>query len=382
MSSASSPAVAGGPLPGPPASALGIRAACAAGAVLLALVAYLLSSVIGTRGQAACGAVAFILVVVACSNNVRAIEWRTVWWGIALQLLVALFILKFEVAGIQPGRILFERMGAGIEQFIGFTNAGTLFVFGGLADPAAMSTVFPGGFVFALAALPAIIFVSSFFTVLYHYGVLQLVVRLMARVMMAVMRTSGAETLSAAANVFMGHVESPMIVKPYVPLMTQSELHAVMVGGLATISGGMMVVYVGIGADPVAILATSVMAAPCSLYLAKILYPETENPVTRGEVRVEVERQYVNGIDAAAGGAAEGTQLAINVAAILIAFLAFIAMFDHLLGLIAPGLTMASILAWVFTPVAILIGVDPNDIAGVADLLGTKLVANEMVAVV
>jgi CNT family concentrative nucleoside transporter len=164
--------------------------------------------------------------------------------------------------------------------------------------------------------------------------------------------------------------------------MTRSELLALMVGGLATISGGMMVVYVGLGADPVAILATSVMAAPCGLYLSKILLPEIGDPVTRGKVRVKVEQPYANVIDAAAGGAAEGTQLAINVAAMLIAFLAFIAMFDYLLGLIWPGLTFASILASVFTPVAILMGIPGPDVPRVADLLGTKLVANEMVAFV
>lgn len=357
-----------------------IRAACLGAAVSLAAVAYLLGSVLGSRGQAACGAVAFFLIVVAASNNVRAIEWRTVGWGIAIQVLLALVVLKFEVGGVRPGYALLEWVGAGIGRFISFTNAGATFVFGGLADPAVMSSVFPGGFVFAFTALPAIIFISSFFTVLYHLGVLQVVVRVMARGMMALMRTSGAETLSAAANVFMGQAEAPIIVKPYVPLMTRSELLALMVGGLATISGGMMVVYVGLGADPVALLATSVMAAPCGLYLSKVLYPETEEPVTRGTVRVDVERRYANVIDAAAGGAAEGTQLAINVAAMLIAFLAFIAMFDALLGLVSPGLTMAAVFSWLFAPVAVLIGTAPADVPAMADLLGTKLVANEMVA--
>jgi len=356
--------------------------ACAAGVAILAISAYALQNVIGSRGQALCGAVAFVLLVVAFSNNIRAIDWRTVWWGIGLQIALALFILRFEVAGVRPGRLLFEWIGRAIGQFIAFTNAGATFVFGGLADPAVMGTLFPGGFVFAFVALPAIIFVSSFFAVLYHFGILQFVVRLMARAMVSVMGTSGAETLSATANVFLGHVESPIVVRPYVPLMTLSELHAVMVGGLATISGGMMVVYVGLGADPVAILATSVMAAPCGLYLAKILYPETEVPATRGRVTLTVVREYANAIDAAAGGATLGTQIAINVAAMLIAFLAFIAMFDHLLGMLSPGLTLAGILAWLFTPAAVLMGVASADVPAVADLLGTKLVANEMVAYV
>lgn len=382
MPSVSPPASDGGHPRADVTSSAGLRVACAGVVAGLVALAWLLGPLIGERGQAACGAAAFVLIVVAASSNPRAIDWRTVAWGMALQMALALFILKFEVGGVRPGRAVFEGLGAGIRQFIGFTNAGAVFVFGGLADPEVMAQVFPGGFVFAFAALPAIIFISSFSTVLYHFGVLQFVVRLMARAMMAVMRTSGAETLSAAANVFMGQAEAPIIVRPYVPLMTQSELMALMVGGLATISGGMMVVYVGLGADPVAILATSVMAAPCGLYLAKILYPETGDPVTRGDVRVRVERQYANVIDAAAGGAAEGTQLALNVAAMLIAFLAFIAMFDFLLGLLSPGLTLASMLAWVFAPVAMLMGTSGADVAPMADLLGTKLVANEMVAFV
>jgi CNT family concentrative nucleoside transporter len=204
----------------------------------------------------------------------------------------------------------------------------------------------------------------------------------MARAMMHLMRTSGAETLSSAANVFMGQTEAPIIVKPYVPRMTQSELLAMMVGGMATISGGVMAVYIALGADPVAILTTSVMAAPCGLYLSKILLPEVEEPETRGRVRMVVERQHVNVIDAAASGASDGTMLAINVAAMLIAFLAFIAMFDFLLGLVSPGLTLSAVFAALFAPVAILMGVTGPDVAPMADLLGTKLVANEFVSFV
>jgi CNT family concentrative nucleoside transporter len=356
------------------------RATAGAAACLTALLAYLLQDLIGSRGQAACGAVAFLLTITACSRNVRAIDWRTVGWGVAIQWLLALFILKLDIGGVRPGQAVFEHLGMAVSRFVEFAAAGGTFVFGGLADPRAMSSVFPGGFVFAFTALPAIIFVSSFFSVLYHFGILQYMVRLMARATMMVMRTSGAETLSVAANVFLGHVESPLIVKPYVPLMTRSELLAMMVGGLATISGGMMVVYVGLGVDPVAILATSVMAAPCSLYLAKILYPETEQPLTRAGAVLPSERTYVNAIDAASAGAAEGTSLAINVAAMLIAFLAFIAMFDYVLGLAIPGLSLARIFATVFAPLAILMGTPSSEVPAMADLLGTKLVANEMVA--
>jgi CNT family concentrative nucleoside transporter len=180
----------------------------------------------------------------------------------------------------------------------------------------------------------------------------------------------------------MGQTEAPIIVKPYVPRMTQSELLAMMVGGMATISGGVMAVYISLGADPVAILTTSVMAAPCGLYLAKILLPEVEEPETRGRVRMIVERQHVNVIDAAAAGASDGTMLAINVAAMLIAFLAFIAMFDAIIGLVREGMTLSTLFSIAFAPVAVLMGIPAADVPAMADLLGTKLVANEFVAFV
>ncbi len=334
----------------------------------------------GPRVQAGFGAICFIALVAVCSPNLAAVSWRTVGLGLGLQIALALFVLKFEVGGIRPGYLLFEGIANVARRFLEFTDAGSRFVFGGLADPEAMSSVFPGGLVLAFTALPPIIFVSSFFTLLYHLGVLQVVVRLMARAMMFLLRTSGAETLSATANVFMGQTEAPLMVKPYVAAMTQSELLALMTGGLATISGGMMAVYIGIGADPVAILTTSVMAAPCSLYLSKILLPETEVPATRGEAILEIEQRHANAIDAIASGASDGMRLAINVAAMLIAFLAFIAMVDYALGSISPDLSLSSIFSWVFAPVAFLIGVPPSEVPAMADLLGTKLVANEFVA--
>ncbi len=366
----------------PAGSDSSLRLGAAALAVFLAVAAFLLRGTINPRVQAALGIVCFIAVVASFSRNLRAVNWRTVGWGMALQLALALFILKLEVGGVRPGYAIFSRIADLVKQFLEFTNAGATFVFGALANQAAMDKVFgPGqGFVFAFTALPTIIFVSSFFTVLYHFGVLQFIVKVFARAMMFAMRTSGAETLSAAANVFMGQTEAPIIVKPYVPAMTQSELLALMVGGMATISGGVMAVYITLGADPVAILTTSVMAAPCGLYLAKILYPEMEEPVTRGEVKVAVERQHANVIDAAAAGASDGTLLAINVAAMLIAFLAFIAMFDYLLASLHPDLSLARIFALLFAPVAVLMGVPPADVPAIGDLLGTKLVANEFVA--
>jgi CNT family concentrative nucleoside transporter len=360
-----------------------IRSACAAIAVALALLAYLAEGSIDLRLQGATGAVCLLFIVVACSANVRAINWRTVTWGIALQLALAILILKVEIGGIRPGYAFFKWMAAGITQFLAFTNAGSQFVFGDLANQETLKKVLPPtGFVFAFTALPTIIFVSAFFTLMYYLGVLQLVVALMARVMMLAMRTSGAETLSATANIFMGHTEAPIIIKPYVPSLTRSELLAVMSGGLATISGGVMAVYIGLGADPIAILTTSVMAAPCGLYVTKILVPEEEEPVTLGRVRVTIERTHANVMDALAAGASDGMRLALNVAAMLIAFLAFLAMVDYVLGAIVPGLTLSRIMAVVFAPVAVLMGVPRADVPAIADLLGTKLVANEFIAFV
>lgn len=360
-----------------------LRLACAAGAAVLAAAAYAAQGRIAPAVQGGFGAVCLLLVVAACSTNLRAVSWRTVAWGIGLQLALAVAILRLEVGGVRPGYELFRGIAAGATQFLAFTTAGSRFVFGDLANPEALGRVMPGGgFVFAFTALPAIIFVSAFFTVLYHLGVLQLVVAGMARLMVRLMRTSGAETLSASANVFMGHTEAPIIVKPFLPGMTRSELLAVMSGGLATISGGVMVVYIALGADAVAIITTSVMAAPCGLYLSKILVPETGTPATLGRVRVTVERTHVNVVDALAAGASEGLKLALNVAAMLIAFLAFLAMLDYLLGMVRSGLTLSRVFAVIFAPVAVLMGVPRADVPAVADLLGTKLVANEFIAFV
>jgi CNT family concentrative nucleoside transporter len=367
----------------PPASTdRPLRLGILAIAVGLALAAYLLRHVVPPGARGAIGIACFIATVAAFSSHPRAINWRTVGMGMLLQVGLALFILKFEINGWRPGYSLFSWMSGAVRQFLEFTNAGSQFVFGDLANPEVLGRAVPNGFVFAFVGLPTIIFVSAFFTVLYYFGILQLIVRVMARAMMALMGTSGAETLSAAANVFMGQTEAPLIVKPYVPGMTQSELLTMMVGGLATIAGGVMAVYIALGADPVAILTTSVMAAPCGLYLSKILMPETEEPETRGEVRTSIERTHANVVDALASGASDGTVLAINVAAMLIAFLAFLAMVDFLLGAASPGLSLAAIFARVFAPAAILMGVPMPDVPAVADLLGTKLVANEFVAYV
>ena len=366
----------------PPPTPLSWRVGIAAVVLVLAAAAYLGGAWLGPRGQAALGVCCFIGVTAAFSANLRAINWHTVAWGFALQVLLALFVIKFEVFGYRPGYEAFNAAGAVVKKFLEFSDTGARFVFGSLADPEAMGKAFGpgGGFVFAFRALPTIIFVSSFFTVLYHFGVLQFVVRVTARIMALLMRTSGAETLSVTANVFMGQTEAPLIVKPYVERMTNSELLALMVGGMAHISGSLMAVYIGMGADAVAILTTSVMASPCTLYLAKIMLPETDRPETLGTVEAPVERSHVNVIDAAASGASDGMRLAINIAAMLIAFLAFIALFNALLGLVSPELSLARIFGWVFSPLAHLLGVEGADVSKMADLLGFKLVANEFVA--
>ncbi|HEV3143295.1 MAG TPA: Na+ dependent nucleoside transporter N-terminal domain-containing protein, partial [Gemmataceae bacterium] len=230
--------------------------------VVLTTAAFLLSKqgLIGPRVQSGIGIVCFFALACAFSANLRLVNRHTVIWGFCLQLLIALFILKlrFTVDGheYRPGFALFSAVGSVVRKFLEFSNDGARFVFGNLADREAMDKVFgPGqGFVFAFTALPTVIFISAFFTVLYYLGILQWVVRGMARGMMYVMRTSGAETLSVTANVFMGQTEAPLIVRPYVPKMTQSELLALMVGGMAHISGGVMAVYIGMGADAVAIL--------------------------------------------------------------------------------------------------------------------------------
>ena len=379
MSAASTSEARGGEHPNGDLRLRVLLTLCAVG---LAAGAYWLQDIVDPRVRALGGVLCFITIVAACSANLRAVNWRRVGAGLALQVLLALFILKFEVAGIRPGYAFFAAIAAVVTQFLEFTNAGSQFVFGGLADPELMAELFPDGFVLAFSALPIIIFVSSFFTVLYHFGVLQFVVKIMAKVMVYVLGTSGAETLSAAANVFMGVTEAPLIIRPYVDGMTRSELLALMVGGLATIAGSVMAVYISLGAEPVALLTTSVMAAPCGLYLSKILLPETEQPATTGEIMLVVERQHANVIDAAAAGAADGTRLAINVAAMLIAFLAFIALIDYLLGLIGTGLSLARVFSWVFAPVGFLLGVPPADVPAMADLLGTKLALNEFVSYV
>jgi CNT family concentrative nucleoside transporter len=340
------------------------------GVSLVGLSAYLLHEEFGYRFQAGAGIICFLGLAAMCSKSLQSVRRKTLLWGIGLQ-----FVLAVAVIHSRHVQVVFAAVGAGIKALITASDKGAEFVFGSLARVDG-----PSGFVFAFRALPPIIFVSAFFSVLYYLGVLQLLVKLMARVMMYLMGTSGAETLSVSANVFMGQTEAPLIVKPFVLKMTRSELLALMASGMAHISGGMMAVYISYGADPVAILCTCVMACPCSLYLTKLVYPEASQPVTAGEAPIAVVTPYVNVIDAAAAGVKDGLWLALNVAAMLIAFIAFIALFDIILGGIYDGLTLDKIFGWIFAPIAFLLGVDPSECGKVGNLLGLKLAANEHVA--
>lgn len=368
------------------------RIAVGAGIAFLLSVAFTFRDLIGVRGQSVVGVVFYFGLIAMFSTNLRLVNWRTIYWGFGLQLVLAMLVLK--VSFVYEA---LKKVGDVMKAFIGFSDEGAKFVFGNLAVPGDIA-LNPGVeflFMFAFKALPPILFVSAFFTVLYHFGVLQWCVRLMARGMVYLMGTSGAETLSVSANVFMGQTEAPLIVKPYVPRMTNSELFTLMASGMAHISGGMMVVYINYGADPVAVLTTSVMACPCSLYLSKLFLPETETPVTAGSVETKQERSpYVNAIDAAAAGTSDGLRLALNVAAMLIVFIAFVAMFNGMLREIKPALiamgvaeeslaawpdnlSLGDIFGWLFAPAAFLMGVEANDIEKVGSLLGAKLSINE-----
>jgi CNT family concentrative nucleoside transporter len=309
------------------------------GVVFLTLYAYWSAPVIGTHSQALCGIFVIIGLVALFSRNLARVSWRPLLIGFSLQIFFAIFALKIEITGMEglgipdgfrPGYELFRWIASGLTMFLQFGQRGMEFVFGVLVSKDKMREIFghDTGPVFAFAVLPTLIFVSSFFSVLYYFGILQFVVRQISRVVMKLLGTSGAETLSVLADVFMGAAEAPLIIKPFISRMTTSELLALMVGGMATISGSLMAVYIGFGADPVAILVTSFMAAPASLYLSKLLIPETEIPVTHHSVKTVEDTQHRNVLDAVAGGAAEGMHQALNIAAMLIAFIGLVTLID------------------------------------------------------
>ncbi|MBO0350682.1 NupC/NupG family nucleoside CNT transporter [Phormidium pseudopriestleyi FRX01] len=322
------------------------------------------------RGISLLGLITFVGISYALSVNREAIRWRTVLWGISLQLFFALFILRTA-----PGLALFKFLGARVNDFLNFADVGSAFVFG---------ENFKEHF-FAFKILPTIIFFSAGITLLYHYGILQRVVQGVAWVMMRTMKTSGAESLSSAANIFVGQLEAPMLIKPYIAAMTNSELHAVMTGGFATIAGGVLAAYISFGIPVEHLLSASVMSAPASLAVSKLLYPETEKSSTAGQIEINRESPYVNAIDAITSGAIEGLKLALNVAAMLIAFLGLVALLNAGLGWMGswvgiPYLSFELILSYLMAPVAWLMGVPWADVEAVGMLLGKKTILNEFIA--
>src|SRR5215217_7152666 len=328
------------------------------------------------------GALVILAIAVACSNNRRAINWSTVGWGLGLQIVFALIVLKTTV-----GQRVFETLGAGINKLLGFAGVGAEMVFGPLATSSVWARVMNStlgaegarySVIFAFQVLPTIIFIAALFAILYYYGVMQFVVRIFAVVMHRVMKCSGAESLNVAASIFMGQTEAPLTIRPYLPEMTESELMTVMTAGMAHISGGIMAAYILFGIEAKHLLTAVIMTAPGTIMMAKMLVPETQVPKTMGTVRLEVEQTDVNVIDAAGRGTGEGLQLALNVGAMLISFLALIAMVNYLLGF--ANLSLQQVFGWVFAPVAWAMGVPWRDAPAVGNLLGTRMALNEFVA--
>lgn len=358
-----------------------------------------------------------VLVIVGIaflfSNNKKRVNWRLVGMGLLIQFVFAIFIIKSQFladifAPLGYPKLVIEGLGNIVVSLLGFTTEGAKFVFGNLAINNGEGSM---GFFFAFQVLPTIIFVSSLTAILYYLGVLQRIVQGMAWLMIRLMGTSGAESLSNSANIFVGQTEAPLLIRPYVGNMTQSELLTIMVGGMATIAGGVMAAYIQMLGQSFAeaqnldlataqvnfaiqLLAASVMAAPAGLAISKILYPEVDEPVTRGTVKVKVEKQAKNVIEAAAGGASDGLQLALNVGAMLIAFIALIALLNSVLS--AAGtiggineffmqkynqpLSLQLLFGLIFQFLAFAIGVPWADAMHFGSLIGTKVVLNEFVA--
>jgi len=329
---------------------------------------------LGLRLMSVVGLFSMVLIAYIFSANRKAINWRTVISGILIQIVLGLIILKVPI-----GKEIFDGARELFTGILNYTNEGSKFVFGGLTD---FSKV---GFVFATMVLPTIIFMSSLMSVLYHVGIMQVVINFVAKIMVKVMGTSGAESLSCAANIFAGQTEAPLVVKPFIGKMTKSELLAMMTGGMATVAGGVLAAYVGFGINAGHLLAASVMAAPAALVLAKIFIPEEEVSETAGFVKLKLEKNHSNIIEAAAAGAGEGLQLALNVGAMLLAFIALIAMFNGMLGWATglfgiEGITLERLSGWFFAPIAFLIGIPWDDCINFGTLLGKKIIINEFVA--
>lgn len=360
--------------------------------------------------RGAIGMVAIIGIAIAFSNNRKAIDWKLVGTGLGIQFVLAVFILKGSVMAeywspLGWPKAFFSWVSSFFVIVLDFTTEGAEFIFGDLAKSPGMEGSL-GNF-FAFQVLPTIVFFASLTAILYHYGILQKVVSWMSSGMQKLMGTSGAESLSVVANIFVGQTESPLVIKPYIEKMTKSELLTIMTGGMATIAGGVMAAYVqmlgnsysaaqGVSLDvgrlmfAEQLLGASLMAAPAALVIAKVIFPETSEPATKGDVEMSVEKTDANGIDAAATGAGVGLKLAANVGAMLLAFIALLAMGNYFLAEIgnlvglnqALGfeLTIETLLGWVIAPIAFIVGVPWADAINMGSLIGTKVVLNEFVA--
>jgi len=320
----------------------------------------------------------------AFSTNRRAIRPKTVAWGLGLQIVFAIFVLK-----VDAGRNLFQAAGNAVNRLLSYSFEGSKFVFGELGKQGSSL-----GFYFAFQVLPTIIFIAAFFAVLYHFGVMQFIIKQVAKVMTRFMGASGAESLNVAASIFMGQTEAPLTIRPFLADLTQSELMTVMTSGMAHVSGGIMAAYIAFGIDPKHLLSAVIMTAPGTLLMAKMLVPETEQPKTAGRVVMSEEElaaeKSENLLGAVARGTTDGLHLSLNIAAMLISFLALIALTNGMLGGIHNGLThigigwfpssMERIFGTLFAPIAWLIGIPWHDCPIIGNLLGTRMVLNELVA--
>jgi CNT family concentrative nucleoside transporter len=324
------------------------------------------------------GLVVMITLAWLCSSQRKLFPWRTVLWGLALQFIFAIVILKTSF-----GTKMFEIAQHAVDKLNEFAFQGAAMVFGPLANKDLLTEKWgpQNAFILAITISATIIVISALSSLLYHWGILQRVVRAMAFVMQKAMRTSGSETLAAAANIFMGQTEAPLVIKPYLAGMTRSELLAMMMGGMASIAGGVLAVYVSLGASSGHLLTASVMSAPASLMIAKIMLPETRKSETAHDAPLKVERTAANGIDAICRGASEGLSLSLNVLAMLIAFVAVVALANYLLGLalrpFSLHFTWQDIFGWLNAPFAWLIGVPARDCLLVGQVLGERIVLNE-----
>lgn len=329
------------------------------------------------------GIVLILGIAIALSNNRKAINYRTVGVGLLLQAGLAVFILKTDVGGQ-----IFNWLGKAVAKLLSFSDKGAEFVFGSLVNRDVLDRAFGAGndFIFFFKIIPTIIFVAVLVNIFYHLGIMQRVVALMARVMKTLMGVSGAEALSNVASTFVGQVEAQIMIKPYLKNMTNSELMASMTGSFACIAGGVLAVYISLGVPAPYLLAASIMAAPGALVISKIVFPETEQSETQGIVKVEIKKNHANLLDAIAGGASEGLKVGLNVVAMLIGFIALIALLDNILLRVGisvlnmPNLSLNFMLGKLFSLFAWAMGVPSKDIEAAGALMGTKMVVNEFVA--